>query len=71
MPLYYAHPFPFHSQPGRGDGSFGMPVSYRVAGDTSLVWDFAVGTFTHAGRPDLAVPEPSSGSVAVLINTSR
>jgi len=57
--------------PGRGDGSFGKPVSYPVAGDSSLVEDLAVGSFTPAKTPGLVVPEPASGTVALLLERAR
>ena len=57
--------------PGRGDGSFGKPVAYTVAGDSSQIWNLAVGAFTRAKAPALVVPEPQSGEVALLVDRPR
>ncbi len=52
---------------GRGNGTFGPPVSYRVG---SLPVAMFVGDFNGDGNPDLAVANRLSGTISILLSNA-
>lgn len=55
---------------GRGDGSFGAPVSYPAAGINSAValQPYAVGDLNGDGKPDIVAVNPGGSFLQVLVN---
>ncbi len=52
--------------PGRGNGTFGTPLSFAVNDASAL----AVGNFDANPLPDMAVAQPDPNEVTVLLNTT-
>jgi hypothetical protein len=52
---------------GNGDGTFQAPVTYAAGGVDGAGNNLAVGDFNGDGKPDVAVTNPSTNSVSILL----
>ena len=54
---------------GKGDGTFGAPVTIKDEIGTNGGYSIVAGDFKNDGAPDLAIPIELNGKVAILLNT--